>query len=116
MIKKAMVCKRCDGSFTCTKDIATCMCSTVSLRQETIQFLMNTWPGCCLCNGCMVELDGMLASIAGENFPNPSHLVEGIDFYKEGGLIVFTARYHLLRGNCCRSGCRHCPYGFKLSH
>lgn len=32
------------------------------------------------------------------------------DFYYEGDLIVFTAQYHLRRGFCCGSGCRHCPY------
>ncbi|MET0919637.1 MAG: DUF5522 domain-containing protein [Acidimicrobiia bacterium] len=26
------------------------------------------------------------------------------------GLFVFTAAYHLERGSCCASGCRHCPY------
>ena len=26
------------------------------------------------------------------------------------GLLVFTAKYHLKRGNCCDSDCRHCPY------
>jgi hypothetical protein len=26
------------------------------------------------------------------------------------GLFVFTAAYHLARGSCCESGCRHCPY------
>jgi hypothetical protein len=26
------------------------------------------------------------------------------------GLSVFTATYHLERGSCCESGCRHCPY------
>lgn len=40
-------------------------------------------------------------------------LVEGIDFYYENGLMVFTAEYLKKRGFCCRSGCRHCPYGFK---
>jgi hypothetical protein len=33
------------------------------------------------------------------------------DFYMEGGYVVFTAAYHLKRGYCCESGCRHCPYG-----
>jgi len=33
------------------------------------------------------------------------------DFYLENGLLVFTAAYHLKRGYCCGSGCRHCPYG-----
>ena len=37
-------------------------------------------------------------------------LIEGEDYYREGGLIVFTALYHLKRGYCCDSGCRHCPY------
>jgi Family of unknown function (DUF5522) len=37
-------------------------------------------------------------------------LVEGEDFYREGAYVVFTASYHLRRGYCCESGCRHCPY------
>ena len=41
---------------------------------------------------------------------SPSPLKEGEDFYREGAAIVFTARYHLKRGYCCESGCRHCPY------
>jgi hypothetical protein len=32
------------------------------------------------------------------------------DFYYEGPYLVFTAAYHLRRGYCCNSGCRHCPY------
>jgi hypothetical protein len=26
------------------------------------------------------------------------------------GLFVLTADFHLRRGRCCGSGCRHCPY------
>ncbi|MCX7412631.1 MAG: DUF5522 domain-containing protein [Planctomycetia bacterium] len=25
-------------------------------------------------------------------------------------MLVFTAAFHLKRGHCCGSGCRHCPY------
>jgi len=32
------------------------------------------------------------------------------DFYFEGPYLVFTAAYHLKRGFCCNSDCRHCPY------
>ena len=32
------------------------------------------------------------------------------DFYYEGPNMVFTAAYHLKRGYCCNSDCRHCPY------
>ncbi|MFN7115284.1 MAG: DUF5522 domain-containing protein [Saprospiraceae bacterium] len=40
-------------------------------------------------------------------------LVEGVDYYIENGLYVFTAYYLEKRGYCCKNGCRHCPYGFK---
>jgi hypothetical protein len=39
--------------------------------------------------------------------------IEGIDYYMENGLMVFTAQYLRDRGYCCTSGCRHCPYGFE---
>lgn len=42
----------------------------------------------------------------------PDELVEGLDYYMENGFLVFTERYLRKRGFCCRSGCRHCPYGF----
>lgn len=28
------------------------------------------------------------------------------------GFIVFTEHYLRKRGYCCKSGCRHCPYGY----
>ena len=31
-------------------------------------------------------------------------------YYFEGSRIVFTPQYHIERGYCCGSGCRHCPY------
>jgi hypothetical protein len=37
-------------------------------------------------------------------------LEEGVDFYWEGSAMVFTSAYHLRRGSCCGSCCRHCPY------
>jgi hypothetical protein len=37
---------------------------------------------------------------------------EGDYYYTEEGYIVFTEQYHLKRGRCCQSGCKHCPYGF----
>jgi len=33
-------------------------------------------------------------------------------YYSEDGYIVFTEKYHLKRGHCCKSGCKHCPYGY----
>lgn len=41
-------------------------------------------------------------------------LVQDIHYYfNENGLMVFTEIYHQKRGYCCKSGCKHCPFGFK---
>lgn len=31
-------------------------------------------------------------------------------YYDKNGYIVFTEEYHLNRGVCCGSGCKHCPF------
>jgi tRNA (guanine-N7-)-methyltransferase len=38
---------------------------------------------------------------------------EGDYYFLEDGRMVFTEQYHLKRGYCCGSGCRHCPYNHK---
>ena len=35
-------------------------------------------------------------------------------YHTHEGFLVFTAAYHTKRGYCCKNGCRHCPYGFKI--
>ena len=33
------------------------------------------------------------------------------DYYLSNeGYIIFTEKYHLKRGYCCQSGCKHCPF------
>ena len=40
--------------------------------------------------------------------------LEEDDFYLTSkGYKVFTKKYHLKRGYCCKSNCRHCPFDFK---
>ena len=34
-------------------------------------------------------------------------------YYFEKDKIVFTEQYHIERGSCCGSKCRHCPYSPK---
>lgn len=42
------------------------------------------------------------------------HLIEGVHYYiNEKGLVVFTEKYLLEKGNCCGNGCLHCPYNYK---
>jgi|HubBroStandDraft_2_1064218.scaffolds.fasta_scaffold1470288_1 hypothetical protein len=40
-------------------------------------------------------------------------VLEPEDYYMDGPFMVFTAAYHLKRGYCCGSRCRHCPYGWE---
>jgi hypothetical protein len=42
--------------------------------------------------------------------PESNPVVEGVDYYMDGPYLVFTEAYHLKRGYCCQSGCRHCPW------
>ncbi|MFZ0744042.1 MAG: DUF5522 domain-containing protein [Terracidiphilus sp.] len=42
--------------------------------------------------------------------PQTTPALEPEDYYFEGKNLVFTAAYHLKRGTCCGSNCRHCPY------
>jgi biotin synthase-like enzyme len=37
-------------------------------------------------------------------------LKKDIHYYVEGDRVVFTALFHLQRGQCCGNFCRHCPY------
>ena len=41
---------------------------------------------------------------------NSAREKEQVDFYFENGLMVMTEAYHIERGYCCGSKCRHCPY------
>jgi hypothetical protein len=51
-----------------------------------------------------------------ENKEGVSRKLSPSDFYIEDGKYVFTEKFHLKRGFCCNSICRHCPYKGKLSN
>ncbi|MCR9183325.1 MAG: DUF5522 domain-containing protein [Flavobacteriaceae bacterium] len=42
----------------------------------------------------------------------PELLGDGDYYLTPEGYKCFTEQYHLKRGYCCQSGCRHCPYGY----
>lgn len=45
---------------------------------------------------------------------NRPKFIEGRDYYfNERGLMVMTVIYHLTRGECCKSGCLHCPWSYQ---
>ena len=111
---KLKICPRCKKEFTCQAgNISACGCSQVVLSNETKSFLANTFYDC-MSNNCLLALNKMVAQEKQYPFPGRGgDLIEGIHYYKEEDYRVFTEFYLISRGYCCRSGCRHCPYGFK---
>lgn len=109
------ICPRCQASFECkVADVANCQCNEVQVQAYTHEFLRNTAYDACLCKKCLKEVDHLLTRAKKSPMPTQAHLfIENLHYYKENGFWVFTEFYHILRGNCCQSGCRHCAYGFK---
>jgi len=107
-------CPKCHEQFICkVGDIANCQCSVVPLSNEAKFFLSKTSFDC-LCKNCLAKGNLDIKIAKGYQFPTQKEMfMEGLHYYKENGNWVFTELYHMLRGYCCESGCRHCVYGFK---
>jgi hypothetical protein len=45
-------------------------------------------------------------------FSKKKQLLEEDYYLSKDGYIIFTENYHQKRGYCCKSGCKHCPYGY----
>ena len=39
--------------------------------------------------------------------------IKDIHYYMDDVRVVFTALYHIQRGECCGNKCKHCPYTLK---
>lgn len=103
-------CSSCGSGFGCdadTNDVA-CWCKNVTGVIESPE------PGIdCLCPQCLekaIATQRRCDGTADSEPTTPRALVEGEDYYLESGNLVFTRQYHLKRGYCCESGCRHCPW------
>lgn len=103
-------CGRCSTKINCmANNELPCECSKLSLSTETMEFLKKTSYDC-LCNQCLKELDSLVAIKIDKN----GKLIENLHFYYEDAYVVFKELYHIQRGHCCKSNCRHCAYAFKL--
>jgi hypothetical protein len=99
-----------------------CWCQHVAVPGHILKRLVNDGLSpVCLCRPCLETVaklareggstESIIAEVrkvvAARTPPQPD--LE--DFYIDAdGNTVFTAAYHLKRGNCCDNGCRHCPY------
>ena len=107
-------CERCGATFECKiGNITQCQCSEIVLTEATKIFLEESNFDC-LCKNCLHQINEKMQMIA--KLPTlkslNNNLTEHLHYYQQGNLFVFTETYHLLRGYCCRNGCRHCPYGY----
>ena len=105
-------CSRCNAVFTCgaAQRDQSCWCE----RLPHVPLIADEQADC-FCPQCLSEAIAKLSveesgptEVLNQKALPP--LREGQDYYDEGGFMVFTAAYHLSRGYCCDSGCRHCPY------
>lgn len=111
---ETIYCPRCNAPFECRLgDVSRCQCSEVTLSEQTREYLNTTEYGC-LCKKCLAELNHLVELTEHHSFPHQFELmIENLHYYREEGTVVFTEFYHILRGRCCRKGCRHCGYGYK---
>ncbi|MCB9257367.1 MAG: cysteine-rich CWC family protein [Chitinophagales bacterium] len=108
---KIKTCGRCLKEISCMANTQqVCACMQLSLRTETLEFLKKTAYDC-LCNTCLSEINELVAIKKEAS----NKLKENIHFYYEDSFLVFKELYHIQRGYCCKSNCRHCAYGFKYA-
>ncbi|MFT5621151.1 MAG: hypothetical protein ACI9QR_001484 [Flavobacteriaceae bacterium] len=104
-------CSRCKNDLQCnTEDISSCACNQLVISPRTKDFLKKTNYDC-LCNSCLSELNETFQQIDEEDAL--ADLEEGKHYYIESAYVVFTEYFHISRGYCCKSNCRHCAYGYK---
>jgi hypothetical protein len=93
-----------------------CWCEEFTLPVHFLRYLEEgALAPACFCRACFTELDRLARSVdAPEDILQQAQAIRRPnepDFYlDELGRTVFTTSYHLKRGYCCDSGCRHCPY------
>lgn len=107
-------CSRCKKNIECcASNIDLCACINVKISADAVTYLKQTKHDC-LCNKCLIEINDLMKKMKQYQFPTTrSEMILGVHYYVENGYFVFTELYHMLRGKCCQSGCRHCAYGFK---
>lgn len=88
--------------------IEECDCFSVTISEDCVEYLKNTTYNC-LCNTCLKTVDALVQK-ANTISTSPQ---EGLHYYLENGMLVFSELNHIQRGYCCKSGCRHCAYGYK---
>ncbi len=101
------LCNQLNGCPLCSADVhkGPCWCASLTIPEELLARLPPELRNkACLCRQCVAEFRQ-------QRRQSTPKTVLARDFYFDtNGMMVFTAEYHLRRGYCCGSGCRHCPF------
>jgi hypothetical protein len=112
-------CSNCDKKFSCNASSEKlCWCNKYPAVLE------HSDGKNCLCDKCLHLATKCKVEEIAKNFtadqalhknwikdlPKSKNVIEGIDYYVERELYVFTKWHHLKRGYCCNNNCRHCGY------
>lgn len=82
-----------------------CWCATAEMPVELLALVPeNARNRACICVNCLEKFHARQSGF------RPHSASAGDFYFDDEGRMVFTAAYHLRRGFCCGSGCRHCPY------
>jgi hypothetical protein len=82
-----------------------CWCASIAVPEELLARVAPELKNrACICRQCVA------AFLQQRQERAPQRVQAGDYYFDKDGLMVFTAEYHLRRGYCCGSGCRHCPY------
>ena len=94
-----------------------CWCHEIIVPGHILRRLAEGWvEPACLCRPCLETIARVARglddtdAVMVEVYRQVPGMRMDEDYYLENGNVVFTAAYHLKRGSCCGSGCRHCPY------
>ena len=92
----------CCRAFGADPGSAACWCESLVISPTVLDGIPIALQGkACLCRAC---------AIGGQCDSAIPPLEEADTYFTEDGRMVFTRAYHLRRGYCCGSGCRHCPF------
>ena len=110
MQRDSCVCPLCGNANSCQfcgvdAHKGPCWCANISIPEVLLARIpLEQRNRACICQDCVTRFwqehaDTHAQSIGSDDF-----------YFDQNDLMVFTAAYHLRRGYCCGSGCRHCPY------
>lgn len=103
------LCGRANNCQLCTANVykGPCWCAKAQIPEALLfQVPLELRNRSCICEKCVAAFHRASNAAAARQ----EKLLPGDFYFDLGGLMVFTSAYHLRRGYCCNSGCRHCPY------